>query len=146
MADETITNVCGGCHAAELKSFDDSKHTKSLEGRRLATHCASCHGSMDMDVINVTRVVGRCRVCHGGDDDAMLQLAGDLLSRSIAIQGHEDHVRAVSDDQALLADIDASSERLADLWHRFDLDAVDVESSELIDKLRAEKRALSGER
>jgi len=144
MENDRITEVCGKCHSGELTAFSRSRHTRETEGRRLATHCASCHGSMGMDIINVSRVIGRCRICHGGDDDAMLDLAGEMLSRSVAIVSYQDFVVSLSRDEELVLEITSAVDSLAAQWHRFDLNAVDAESAALLDMLRSAKDSMSG--
>jgi cytochrome c1 len=145
MEDERINQVCGGCHPDDLALFAGSRHVRDTKDRNLAPHCASCHGSMAMDVINVSRVIGRCRVCHGGDDDEMLNLAGEVLSRSIAVRGYEAYIVSMSGDKGQVGEVIAASDRLADHWHRLDLGAADNESSALLRVLRNAKKKIQGE-
>ncbi|MBI5709261.1 MAG: hypothetical protein HZC42_03025 [Candidatus Eisenbacteria bacterium] len=63
---------CGGCHAAELKQFNESLHGQAAaRGEKLAPGCKDCHGRHDVlrasdirSVTNTMSVPELCGRCH----------------------------------------------------------------------------------
>jgi len=135
---ENIPEVCGECHESQYQAFLDSEHFQALTGERDAPHCATCHGSMEMDVMFVSKVKRRCMKCHDEDaEDGVVTRTDELMSLVNAIVGYKSLVEAEGEDPAVLAEIQESFERLTLFWHRFDFDKADAESLELLAKLRS---------
>lgn len=42
---EQVPSLCGGCHPAERKSYEASKHWTVLKAGEKSAHCATCHGN-----------------------------------------------------------------------------------------------------
>ena len=132
-----IPAVCGECHDSQYQAFLDSGHFQALEGERDAPHCATCHGSMEMDVMFVSKVKRRCRKCHDEDgEDGVMDNTDELMSRVNAIVGYKSLVEAANDDPEALVAIEESFERLTLHWHRLDFDQADAESLDLLGRLR----------
>ena len=135
---ENIPAACGECHVSQYEAFLGSGHFQALEGERDAPHCATCHGSMEMDVMFVSKVKRRCLKCHDEDDeDGVVTRTDELMSLVNAIVGYKSLVEADGEDPAVLAEIQESFERLTLYWHSFEFDQADTESLELLGKLRA---------
>jgi len=138
-----IPAVCGECHESQYKAFLGSGHFQALEGERDAPHCATCHGSMEMDVMFVSKVKRRCMKCHDEDgDDGVVNRTDELMSLVNSIVGYKSLVEAECKDPAVLAEIEESFERLTLYWHSFDFDQADAESLELLAKLRSMRAEL----
>jgi len=132
-----IPAVCGKCHESQYESFLGSGHFQALIDERDAPHCATCHGSMEMDVMFVSKVKRRCLKCHDQDaEDGVITRTDELMSLVNAIVGYKSLVEAECKDPAVLAAIEESFERLTLYWHRFEFDQADTESLELLAKLR----------
>ncbi|MEN8007546.1 MAG: ammonia-forming cytochrome c nitrite reductase subunit c552 [Candidatus Krumholzibacteriota bacterium] len=134
---DNIPGVCGSCHDSQYEAFLGSGHFQALNGERDAPHCASCHGSMEMDVMFVSKVKKRCKKCHDEDaEDDVITRTDELMSRVNAIMGYKGLVEADCKDPAALAALEESFERMTLHWHRFDFDQADEESFELLARLR----------
>jgi len=135
---DNIPAVCGECHDSQYEAFLGSGHFQAIAGERDAPHCATCHGSMEMDVMFISKVKKRCQRCHDEEaEDGVVNRTDELMSQINTIVGYKSLVEAESDDSAALAAIQESFERLTLHWHRFDFDQVDAESLELLAKLRS---------
>ncbi len=134
---DNIPAVCGECHVSQYEAFTESGHFRALVGERDAPHCATCHGSMEMDVMFVSKVKTRCRKCHDEDGpDGVLNSTDKLMSRVNSIVGYMSLVQAEDDDPTALVPIEERFQRLILHWHRFDFDQADAESFELLGTLR----------
>ena len=65
---QSVTNVCGTCHAMQAKFFSESSHKEQF-----AEGCTTCHGSHGIqhptDEFIGLGAESACASCHGKDDD-----------------------------------------------------------------------------
>lgn len=59
---EQVPVLCGGCHVAERKSYDTSKHAAVLTAGAKSAHCVTCHGNHALRP--VAAMAARCQACH----------------------------------------------------------------------------------
>lgn len=61
---EQVPVLCGGCHVAERKSYETSKHFTVLAAGNKSAHCATCHGNHAPRPL--AALAARCQTCHTG--------------------------------------------------------------------------------
>jgi hypothetical protein len=61
---QEVPALCGGCHSAQLKQFQPSKHSQILAaaGRVRAPNCGTCHGVHAKNM--AVQMQARCQRCH----------------------------------------------------------------------------------
>ncbi len=86
---ESVSKVCGTCHALNADLFSSSPHKKAFDDRKLP-ECETCHGNHEIlaatDSLLGVAPGALCGKCHKGDDNslgykvalAMRQLADSL--------------------------------------------------------------------
>ena len=138
--------TCGRCHPDQRDAFTGSGHFEAAATEDPAPDCATCHGGMEMDFIFVTRVRETCAGCHdgryghGGQAPARAEA---LLTRTSVIKGYRSYVDAHLADRDRADDLEARYHDLTVRWHRFDLEAIEDDSQELLGEYRrAKKQAL----
>lgn len=139
-------DTCGRCHADQRDAFVASDHFSAAASGDPVPDCATCHGSMDMDFIFVTRVRETCAGCHDGrygHGSGAPARAEALLTRTSVIKGYRSYVDAHLEDRERARKLEEKYHALTVRWHRFDLDAVEDDSQELLGEYRrAKKQAL----
>jgi len=71
---ESVSKVCGTCHALNADLFSSSPHKKAFDDRKLP-ECETCHGNHEILAAN-DGMLGvapdaLCSRCHKGDDNAL---------------------------------------------------------------------------
>ncbi len=145
---QNVPTTCARCHAEEYRNFQQSEHFKHLKSgpqEKQGPTCVTCHGSVNISVLNVGTVREACERCHNartGNYPEIPAQAEEVLSkflsihryyRSIAVQGDSRKI------QALFKVIDPRVKQLNASWHAFDLDKIGKETQELIDFLKAQR-------
>jgi hypothetical protein len=138
--------TCGRCHPDQRDAFTASGHFAAAAAEDVPPDCATCHGGMEMDFIFVTRVRETCAGCHdgryghGGQAPARVEA---LLTRTSVIKGYRSYVDAYLADRQRAEELEARYHELTVRWHRFDLDAIEDDSHDLLGEYRrAKKQAL----
>jgi cytochrome b subunit of formate dehydrogenase len=80
----TISNKCGSCHEANLKSYKGTYHGQiSTLGYAYTAKCYNCHGSHDIlkvdnpkSKVHANNLLKTCRSCHNGKKDLAEAPAG----------------------------------------------------------------------
>jgi hypothetical protein len=120
-----------------------SDHFAAAAGEDPVPDCGTCHGGMDMDFIFVTRVRETCAGCHDGRYGHGSQAparAEALLTRTSVIKGYRSYIQAHLADRGRAAKLEERYRELTVLWHRFDLDAIDDHSRDLLGVYRQAKQ------
>lgn len=148
---QNVPTTCARCHAEEYRNFQQSEHYKHLKSgpdEKQGPTCVTCHGSVNISVLNVGTVREACERCHNaqtGNYPEIPAQAEEVLSkflsihryyRSIAVQGDSRKI------QALFKVIDPRVKEVNASWHAFDLDKIGKETQELIDFLKAQREQL----
>jgi nitrate/TMAO reductase-like tetraheme cytochrome c subunit len=143
-----IPKTCGRCHQDIYGGFRESAHfehlvSKDQEGQ--GPTCVTCHGSMNMTVLNAYTVEETCRRCHNKETQNHPENpreARALLRRLLSIQRYYHYIQArgaPATTKSFLKDVDAHLHDLTVTWHTFDLDAMDERTKFVLEELR-EKR------
>lgn len=96
---ESISKVCGTCHALNAELFAESPHKKAFDERKLP-ECATCHGNHD--IIAATNAllgvdkVAVCSRCHTPDQNVKGYAAAGEMKRMIdSLEALEEQARSV---------------------------------------------------
>lgn len=132
---ERIPKTCGTCHETEYEAFTTSSHFQIVERQGLAPNCVSCHGSMDVDVLFVSRVKNSCQLCHNADTDIRPDLpekSDFVLSKMNTIKGFRAYVRTHCKNKEKVERLEQRYAGLGEMWHRFRLGEMEAEVSALL--------------
>jgi formate-dependent nitrite reductase cytochrome c552 subunit len=139
---DKIPDTCGQCHAEQREAFVTSEHYRVLEKDGTAPNCSTCHGTMEVDFIFVTRVKSTCLFCHNQESDLFPEVPGQadyVLNKINIIKGYRSFVNTHAKDRKLVAELDAAYDDLTIKWHCFDLANVETETKELLGAYRKAK-------
>jgi hypothetical protein len=145
---KTVPETCGTCHDEILEGFRQSHHFEHLEkigDEKQGPTCVTCHGSINVDVLNVVSVAESCARCHNsetGTHPEIPEKARGLMNRFLSIHRFYRYVgiRAEPEEaSAFFRELDPRLSRLSVIWHTFDVDAVDKETGEVLGILKAKR-------
>jgi hypothetical protein len=150
---ENIPATCGECHVDIYEGYRESDHADHLREKKQekqGPNCVTCHGSINVTVLNMGTVKKTCEQCHNaetGNHPDLPAQASDILNRLLAIQRYYRFVGRRGDPEEVRAFFGVMDQRISDLsviWHTFDLPKIDKETRFVLDLLktkRAEIRA-----
>lgn len=139
-------NTCGVCHADKTEQFQQSKHYKALVSDTLAPTCTTCHRGMNRRPYFRDIVVDACETCHNEENADRVPLVADkareYLQRLNIAKGYlgwtgfyyESHGWP-GNTKAEVAAIAAKYDEAVTRVHRFDLEAMDESSNEILAQL-----------
>jgi len=99
---ESISMVCGTCHALNAEMFAGSPHKKAFDERKLP-ECATCHGNHEIiaasDALLGTSTEAVCSKCHSPRENAGGYAAAGEMRRLIdSLEALEDQARSIIGD------------------------------------------------
>ena len=139
---DQIPETCGACHGPQREAFVTSEHYQILEGDGTAPNCATCHGSMEMDFIFVTRVKSTCLFCHNAASGIAPEVptqADYVLNNINVMKGYRSFVNTYAKDRELVAALNIRYDVMTAKWHRFDLEEIEIETTVLLGDYRKAK-------
>ncbi len=137
-----IPQRCGQCHEEVLKNFVESKHYKALIETGTGPHCATCHGSVNVDVYYTSVISRACKYCHNEYTENRPEIVGEAdkilhrinvsraLKRWISIHYEDKETAQVEEVHALYSNV-------AESWHKFDFEEIDQKSQDLLNKIKS---------
>ena len=143
-----IAKTCGRCHEHVYRGFRESAHFEHLVNNGQedqAPSCVTCHGSMNVTVLNAYTVEEACRECHNQESrnhPESVEDAKALLRNFLSIRRYHHYIAARGDPAAtkpFLKGIDARIHDLTETWHTFDLEAAREKSEAILEDLRARR-------
>ena len=153
---KAIPETCGQCHDDILEGFQESEHFSHVEkeekGDKQGPTCVTCHGGIDVDVLNVNTVEEVCARCHNQKSDNKPEVpeeARRLLNRFLSIHRFYRYIttNAESDEaSAFFRDLDPRLHDLSVTWHTFDLEAVEEGTGEVLKTLKAKRQEIRARR
>jgi len=152
---KNVPETCGTCHEEILESFLKSHHSEHIEAKgeeEQGPTCVTCHGSIDVGVLNVNSVEAACSRCHNEKTDNHPDIpdkAQGILRRFLSINRFYRYItiRAEPEDAALFfADMDARMVHLSQTWHTFDLEDIEEETAEVLALLKAKREEIRRQR
>jgi nitrate/TMAO reductase-like tetraheme cytochrome c subunit len=147
-----IPKTCGGCHENIYEGFRKSTHFEHLVSKDQEDQgptCVTCHGSLNVAVLNVNTVEEMCRRCHNEETEnnpENPQEARALLNRFLSIHRYYRYITVRSDPvetKPFFEKVDSQIRDLSVTWHTFDLDAIGEKTEALLQVLKAKREGLA---
>jgi nitrate/TMAO reductase-like tetraheme cytochrome c subunit len=145
---KNVPQTCGQCHDEILEGFEKSKHFEHVKKQKdelQGPTCVTCHGSINVGILDVTTVEAACARCHDEEHDnhpENPEKAKAILNRFLSIHRFYRYVSIridPSEARSFFEDVDARHRQLSITWHTFDLEQIDKETTALLGVLK-EKR------
>jgi len=136
-----VPATCGRCHQAVYRHFVTSAHSQRLDdGTRLAPNCGTCHGTMRASV-DQQFLAPTCNTCHDGtklpDVTPQARRVLQHLKIARAYLGWTSLYYEEKGQPEKMRPVREQYQRVADGWHRFQLDQTEQESAKLLSQLEA---------
>jgi hypothetical protein len=152
---KNVPETCGTCHEEILESFLKSDHAEHIDAKAdedQGPTCVTCHGSIDVGVLNVNSVEAACARCHNEKTDNHPETpdrAQTILNRFLSIQRFYRYIsiRAKpADAKPFFVDMDVQLSHLSQTWHTFDLDEIESETADVLAQLKAKREEIRRQR
>jgi nitrate/TMAO reductase-like tetraheme cytochrome c subunit len=143
-----VSRTCGRCHEDIYQRFRESEHFEHVVSKAREDQgptCVTCHGSIDVAVLNVNTVEEVCRHCHNPEtknSPENPQQARDLLNRFLSIHRYYRYIAKRGDPvetKRFFEGLDPQIHDLSVTWHTFDLEAIGEKTEAVLAGLRAER-------
>jgi nitrate/TMAO reductase-like tetraheme cytochrome c subunit len=143
-----LPETCGTCHDEISEGFRESDHFDHLVRKKQdkqGPSCVTCHGSLNVEVLNVNTVEEACARCHSEEKDNhpdIPEKAEVILNRFLSIHRYYRYISKRGDPaetQIFFKKIDADVQELSVLWHTFDLPKIEEKTAEVLDRLKAKR-------
>jgi nitrate/TMAO reductase-like tetraheme cytochrome c subunit len=147
-----IPDTCGGCHEEIYQGFQESTHFEHVVAKQQEDQgptCVTCHGSINVSVLNVTTVEDLCSRCHNEESDNHPENAAEarlLLNKFLSIHRYYRYitVRGEPDDtRPFFKQVDAQIHSLSVAWHTFDLDEIRAQTDLVLNTLREKRQEVA---
>ena len=147
-----IPKTCGGCHEDIYKGFRESahfEHVVSKDQEDQGPTCVTCHGSLNVAVLNVNTVEETCRKCHNQETEnspGNAEEARALLNRFLSIHRYYRYIAKrgePAETKRFFEEFDAQIHDLSVTWHTFDLDAIGEQTEAVLEGLRAKREEVA---
>ena len=129
-----IVETCGRCHAEQRDAFQQSDHYRLLAEFRNAPNCVTCHGGMDVEVVNPGRIQATCAFCHNPQSltsPDVPERAEAILTRIASIRALKIELESRAGDMSRVWALGKDYSALAGQWHAFDFTTMDAETRRL---------------
>jgi len=137
--------TCGACHADKAEQFRQSKHYKALVSDTLAPTCTTCHRGMNRRPDFHDIVTDACESCHNEDNPDRVLVADqarEYLQRLNIAKGYLGWTAFYYESHGwpenTKAEVDAIAQKYNEAVtrvHRFDLEAMDESSNQILVEL-----------
>jgi hypothetical protein len=149
-----VADTCGQCHDDILEGFRTSNHFEHMEKKddKQGPTCVTCHGSINVEVLNVNSVEAACARCHNQKTDNHPEIPGEarkVLNRFLSIHRFYRYIAVHArpeEARAFLGEFDTRLERLSVTWHSFDLEQIEAGTAEALAVLKTKRDELRGRR
>jgi hypothetical protein len=148
-----IPDTCGECHSDIFEGFRKSEHFERVKNEvakgQQGPTCVTCHGSINVAVLNVTTVEEICRQCHNEKSDNHPEnprKARGLLNRFLSIHRYYRYITVRGDPAEMkpfFERIDAQLRDLTTTWHSFDLEAIEKKTEAVLGELKAKRKEVA---
>jgi len=147
-----IPKTCGNCHEEIYEGFRKSEHFGHVVAKKQEAQgptCVTCHGSINVAVLNVNTVEETCSRCHNAESEnepEVPERARSLLNRFLSIHRYYRYI-TVRGDPADTKDffdaVDAQVRALSVTWHTFDLDEIEEKTEAVLESVRAKREEVA---
>ncbi len=148
---KNVTDTCGGCHDDILDGFKESEHFKHVIAKEQVDQgptCVTCHGSINVEILDVNSVAESCTRCHNEESDnhpENPEKAKRVINRFLSISRYYrylSHRIDPSESQAFFKGVDEKLNHLAITWHTFDLEKIEIETKAVLDQLKSKREEI----
>lgn len=148
---KNVSETCGECHDEILEGFQTSEHFKHVrenEDEKQGPTCVTCHGSINVGILNVNTVESVCERCHNEERDNLPEnpaKAKKILNSFLSIDRFYRYISIRIDPKearSFFKEADARHQHLSVTWHTFDLDKIGEETAGLLNMLKAKREEL----
>ena len=148
---KNVPETCGQCHDDVLAGFRESDHYQQIEKEKdeeQGPTCVTCHGSINVSILDVNSVEAACARCHNEESDNLPEnpaKAKRILNRFLAIHRFYRYISIrIEPEEAreFFLGVDKLYGELSVTWHTFDLDQIEKETDELLAVLKAKRNEL----
>jgi hypothetical protein len=146
-----IPQTCGSCHEDILEGFQQSNHYEHLDPKEADAQgptCATCHGSINAEILNVNSVRAACSHCHNEETENNPEIpeeATAVLNKFLSIQRFYRYITIKAEPEeakAFFSDLDPRLRRLSVTWHTFDLEEIEKGVADVLGRLKAKRDEL----
>lgn len=147
-----IPKTCGGCHEDIYEGFRESTHFEHVVSKGQEDQgptCVTCHGSINVEVLNINTVEETCRKCHNEttrNSPENPQEARALLGRFLSIHRYYRYITKRGDPEEtkrFFEEFDAQIHDLSVTWHTFDLDEIGEKTEAVLLTLRTKRKEIA---
>ncbi len=151
---KNVTETCGECHGEILDGFKKSEHFEHVVAKKQEDQgptCVTCHGSINVEILDVNSVAASCARCHNEESDnhpGNPEEAKRVINRFLSISRYYrylSHRIDPSESQAFFKDLDEKLDELSITWHTFDLKKIDTDTKAVLDHLKAKREEIRKE-
>jgi nitrate/TMAO reductase-like tetraheme cytochrome c subunit len=148
---KNVPDTCGGCHEEILEGFQKSEHFEHVVAKKQEDQgptCVTCHGSINVGILDVNSVAVSCERCHSEESEnhpENPQKARAILNKFLSMQRFYRYItiRAESDEaKEFFAEIDPRIHDLSVTWHTFDLDRIQEETNNVLSSMKKKRDEL----
>jgi nitrate/TMAO reductase-like tetraheme cytochrome c subunit len=137
-----IPAVCGNCHKAILKNFEESKHYKALQKDKTSPNCVTCHKSMNTEIYEAHNISEGCKACHNAETKQSPEVskkAEDVLNRINFIRAYRKWVSIYYADEEpkRVKEINEQYKDIALAWHQYNFTNINEKTDKLLIDLRS---------
>ena len=147
-----IAATCGDCHDEIYEGFRKSAHFEHVVAKKQEEQgptCVTCHGSINVSVLDVNTVEATCSECHNEKSEnhpETPQEARALLNRFLSIHRYYRYITVRGDPKETAVFFDVIDARLHDLtvsWHTFDLEKISVKTEIVLESLKSKREEVA---
>ena len=147
-----IPDTCGVCHDEIYAGFQESKHFEHVlakEQEDQGPTCVTCHGSINVAILNVNTVEETCSRCHNEESENAPETPEDaraLLNRFLSIHRYYRYITVrgePNETKSFFEAIDEQIRALSVTWHTFDLDAIEEKTEAVLGSVRKKREEVA---
>lgn len=146
-----IPATCATCHEHIYDKYRKSahfQHLKVADQTEQGPNCVTCHGSLNVSVLNVTTVRATCAQCHNEDtrnNPDIPEEAERVLNNFLSISRYYRFITMRSkpeDAKAFFQVVDPVIRELNADWHTFELDRIEDKTRDLLRFMQLRRKEL----
>jgi hypothetical protein len=135
-----IPSTCGHCHDEIYDAYRESMHFEHLlenQEEQQGPNCVTCHGSINVEVLNAKTVSDSCARCHNDETEIQPEVpdrARRLLRGFLYVDRFYSYIameESATESGRFFNEVERKIERLPVVWHTLDLDDFEESSSSL---------------
>jgi len=147
-----IPKTCGSCHEEIYEGFRKSEHFGHVVAKEQEAQwptCVTCHGSINVAVLNVNTVEETCSRCHNDESENQPEVperARSLLNRFLSIHRYYRYITVRGDPaetKGFFEAVDAQIRALSVTWHTFDLDDIEEKTEAVLESVRTKREEVA---